>query len=980
MVRESPERLHAGRLDTPTKLNLEQGVCTPKTAKATLKFLMEEIAVNANIPLDAENPEDAFGMAANPAMRFVGRGYTTPFVNSLAQIPPEKRSVLYAVCDAFDKLLGSAAELQGRQKIDQCAILGARVMKHFDAIVALKTAGNLDRAHLVPLLYRDINVPADADNNQIRDVFADRCLEEFDDIMLQVFQLAKSSGATLDEAAESIRAERRLENAPCISSFNGDFYEMDGTAEGGRNAMFADIYRPTTPTFIDTNAPALTRENAHYMFRFPGGEAIAAKTGSAQSQAVIDSMNAVADKIEALCGKVHQKQLSNVYCALSQSTVGSNIKNGLRAYGLSSNEHMAMTFTLSRNDETGAVTIKYSEPEGLPVKFNWTVTIDIDGNATATPMRVDHGQYEAQALQKLRQMTGVVPGKDEASARALIKDVLEICGDDFDLKEIVSKRIYSVCVNGAGALRTPEQLSARIDGIRANLNEIREAAGGNATIEKAGLYFMDSLHGKSFAPGVVGKIVKAAMAMDIGSFANLTPSSTPVQILKGVIDMRDAVSKLMNDEKLGDHLEGADEFTSVREFVGMVALAKIPPSRLGNISAATNSVNAQKAVAMLGEISSGGVNNSEVRMTVDQKLEMNAQAYHLRVMIAQYDAAAKNVLGQDATNGVPDYNGDFDMVASGVGDIFAEVYRCAEIGLAEKAAMARETQNVNNFLTAAKANAVNAYSKAGESNAKKVDSLVLAALKRCAANADAVKVVADNIDTLLVTNDAKLRTIADVRKRAEAIAANFAELQALAKDNPAVYEAGKAMVRGMGGKALPAGMIAKLVQAAANAKIDSMRKLSSRSTGPEIHRAVTELRDNLVQAMALSGAEEAAVGPDEKQACRNFLAVLIMRRCGEKTLAGVNGAFTGDTVGKMFTLYSAIANGQFNEGLEREVAIRLEDQAGSHMTHLAVFKDAIGRTLGQAGGAGLIPYGGDLNADEIGGPAILNDLVNQASS
>ena len=47
----------------------------------------------------------------------------------------------------------------------------------------------------------------------------------------------------------------------------------------------------------------------------------------------------------------------------------------------------------------------------------------------------------------------------------------------------------------------------------------------------------------------------------------------------------------------------------------------------------------------------------------------------------------------------------------------------------------------------------------------------------------------------------------------------------------------------------------------------------------------------------------------------------------------------------MFTLYGAITNGEFNEGLDRQAALRLEDQAGSHITHLAVFKDAIGRAL-----------------------------------
>lgn len=52
---------------------------------------------------------------------------------------------------------------------------------------------------------------------------------------------------------------------------------------------------------------------------------------------------------------------------------------------------MVVTFTLSRNDETGDVTIKYSEPKGMPIKFSWTTTIDVDGNVVSTPMRIDAG-------------------------------------------------------------------------------------------------------------------------------------------------------------------------------------------------------------------------------------------------------------------------------------------------------------------------------------------------------------------------------------------------------------------------------------------------------------------------------------------------------------------------------------------------------------------------------------------------------------
>ena len=160
------------------------------------------------------------------------------------------------------------------------------------------------------------------------------------------------------------------------------------------------------------------------------------------------------------------------------------------------------------------------------------------------------------------------------------------------------------------------------------------------------------------------------------------------------------------------------------------------------------------------------------------------------------------------------------------------------------------------------------------------------------------------------------------------------------------------------------------------ANIHDDRKISSRSTGPEIHHAVTQFRDNLVQAMAASGAEEATVGADEKQPCRNFIAAILMNRCGAGTLHAMRGAFEGETAGKLLVLYGAIANGDFNQGLDHENAVRLEDQAGSHMSHLAALKDAIDLADDGHAGMGLVPFAQDLNADEIGGPDILDDLVN----
>jgi hypothetical protein len=235
------------------------------------------------------------------------------------------------------------------------------------------------------------------------------------------------------------------------------------------------------------------------------------------------------------------------------------------------------------------------------------------------------------------------------------------------------------------------------------------------------------------------------------------------------------------------------------------------------------------------------------------------------------------------------------------------------------------------------------------------------------------------MDTLLVSSTAKLRSLEDVRKRAEDVAANFAELKELSKDNPAIYEAGKRMMAVMGSKALPQGMIAKLVVAASNAKINAMRKLSARSSALDIHRAVTEFRDNLVQAMNATGAESEVAGPAEKQACRNFVAAVMMSRCGANALRAMQGAFAGELPAKMLALYNDVLDGHQNEGLEHEVAIQFENQGGSHMTHIIALKDAINLAVDGEPGNGIDPYKGSFNADEFGGGNILDDLVGLAS-
>ena len=967
----------AKKLDTPTKLNLNFTVCTRESAAAVQQFLFEEIAVNGKLSLDAANPEDLFGMAKNPAMRFVGRGYTTSFSNSLAQIPPEKRGLIYSVFDALDKLPLNAGDIANRQKVGYALLVASRVMKNFDAVAALQASRKLDRAHLMPILFPDLGLAPGATNRQINEAYEARMAQN-PAILASVHMLAENSGATLDEVAAAINSGTRLENAPGISSFSGKLEELDGTARGGRKTMIYDLVRPTTPHLTANEQPVLADEDAKFVFNFPDGETLDASTGSIDDPDVRARCDAIADKIAGLCGNVHPKQLSNVYFALSQSAIGVNVNCGFASAGISSDEHMPVTFTLSRNDETGAVTIKYSEPRGFPVKFNWTTTVDVDGNTVTTPMRMDRGQYETEAMTHAGSIAERLPGKDLAAAKAVVRDALAHCGDDFDLKDIVSKHIYNLCVNGAGELRTPDQIKAKIDALRANLAEIRAASNGNLAAAKAGVIFLGCLCGKSVPPGMIGRLANAALYAKPGEYAKLTAASTPQQLFQAVVDMYKAVEKVLRDVHFTEEFSDGPEVAAGRDYVASLVFSRFPVAKLKAAAAAFRSETALKLLTLVNKIEAGDYPPKTRPLTLDQKDYIERQCSSLSLLFGGFNLAVETVLGVDGGEYLA-FDGPIDKNALGHKDVFRGILALADAQIATKAEEDRQNENINAAFEPAQNHASNAYSKAGEGNAAKVDELINAALVRCAANTDALNVLSNNMDKILVSNTATLRSIEDVRERAEAIAANFRELRELSKGNPAIYEAGKRLMAGMEGKALPPGMIGRLVLAATNSKIDAARKLSSRSSGFDIHRAVTEFRDNLVRAMTASGAEEATDGPNEKQACRNFFAAVMMGRCGANTLRAMQGAFAGDTPGKMLAFYEDISHGHHNEGLGHEITAKFENEADSHMMNLANLKGAIDVALDGHFGADVVPYNGSFIANEIGGEEILDDLVNLAS-
>ena len=81
-------------------------------------------------------------------------------------------------------------------------------------------------------------------------------------------------------------------------------------------------------------------------------------------------------------------QLNAVYFALTQASTAPAV-GAFTAQDINVTEHMALTYTLEKDAQTGVVTVNYSEPAGFPVKFHWKTTIGLDGIATSTQIAVE---------------------------------------------------------------------------------------------------------------------------------------------------------------------------------------------------------------------------------------------------------------------------------------------------------------------------------------------------------------------------------------------------------------------------------------------------------------------------------------------------------------------------------------------------------------------------------------------------------------
>ena len=371
-----------------TVLNASTGYFKQEAEYAYEKFIFEHLAIDESIPLAADDPETIFGMEHNPVTRFVGRAYVMSCVNTFAQIPPEKRTVLFAVFDALAPLPRTIDDLHisyhGQINVE---IIG-RVLAHLDEVEKMVKDGTLTKESFCNQFLTDVPGAAGMTLRQISDAITNKLDKEIRPqrlngdymAMMNISNMMQNCGCTIEEAVDAILANRTLPPAPYVAMANGNITEFANDAKGGRSQMVMDLERPRNPSYISRQQLVLEEAENVFTVVFPDGTSL-------KSASTADATK-VADKVATLCGNVHPAQLNAVYFALTQASTAPAV-GAFTAQDINVTEHMPLTYTLSKNAETGAVTVRYSEPAGFPVKFHWETTIDLNGIAHSTPITIE---------------------------------------------------------------------------------------------------------------------------------------------------------------------------------------------------------------------------------------------------------------------------------------------------------------------------------------------------------------------------------------------------------------------------------------------------------------------------------------------------------------------------------------------------------------------------------------------------------------
>lgn len=164
------------------------------------------------------------------------------------------------------------------------------------------------------------------------------------------------------------------------------------------------------------------------------------------------------------------------------------LRGGLRPYGIQSDEHAAVDYTITRNDTPGDVHIRFSSKKELPFAFEWTATVKVDGSVATTPFKFTD---EAMVAAKTAAATTAIKNKlidcmeigergvSEEDCAAAARKLVQLAKGDLSLLRLLTENhceaARHILMEDGFHFRTDDEISRRLEALRDNVNELRMA-------------------------------------------------------------------------------------------------------------------------------------------------------------------------------------------------------------------------------------------------------------------------------------------------------------------------------------------------------------------------------------------------------------------------------------------------------------------------------------------------------------------------
>ena len=183
-------------------------------------------------------------------------------------------------------------------------------------------------------------------------------------------------------------------------------------------------------------------------------------------------------------------------------------------------------------------------------------------------------------------------GAEPWKADALVAAAFRACGDDADVRAIVTANLDLFLVGANAALRTEEAVRQRVEALRANFAELRQLSANDPELFAQGRAMLVSLHGKALPPGLLPNLVQAAWELPADDLRGLSGRSRGMAIHRAVVRFVQNVDRAAEESGAMQQFEGADELAICRDFIVRRMLSNLRPADVQGLYAAFHSQNA----------------------------------------------------------------------------------------------------------------------------------------------------------------------------------------------------------------------------------------------------------------------------------------------------------------------------------------------------------------------------------------------------